>query len=64
MHVEEKLTGRNNDIVFFIDKIYTDSMTRDILQHLSNGTDLSKLNISVQVPMALLLILMAFQKLI
>jgi small-conductance mechanosensitive channel len=49
MDVEEKLTGRNNDIFFFIDKIYTDSMIRDILQHLSNGTDLSKLNISVQV---------------
>jgi hypothetical protein len=26
MDVEEKLTGRNNDIFFFIDKIYTDSM--------------------------------------
>ena len=41
MDVEEKLTGRNNDIFFFIDKIYTDSMIRDILKHLSNGTDLN-----------------------
>ena len=64
MHVEEKLTGRNNDILFFIDKIYTDSMTRDILQHLSNGTDLSNLIYQYKFTMALLLILMAFQKLI